>query len=469
MADKKAFIHDDFLLETEFASNLYHNYSAKQPIIDYHCHLSPELIAKDYQFNNITEIWIDGDHYKWRAMRTLGVDERFITGDASPKEKFIQWASCVPKLIRNPLYHWTHLELKRYFDIDELLTADNAAEIYDKTSELLQLPEYSVLSLLKKMGVETVCTTEDPLDSLAYHSEFTHSDGITLSTAFRPDKAIEIQSEGFENYMEQLSAVVGFPIHSFESLTQALDNRMDYFATHGCVLSDHGLEQIRYAETNDIKADEVFQKKRNGKPLTATDLDQYKTAVLLFLAKGYHKRGWVQQYHLGALRNNNKRMLQELGPDTGWDSIGDFNQAVGLSLFFDTLDKSDQLTKTIIYNLNPSDNELFATMIGNFNDGSIRGKMQFGSGWWFLDQLDGMTKQINALSNMGVLSVFVGMLTDSRSFMSFPRHEYFRRLLCNILGNDVKMGHLPNNIEHLGAIVSDICYHNAKSYFNFNQ
>jgi len=469
MANHEAFIHDNFLLETPFAQELYHKYAAPQPIIDYHCHLSPEKIANNYQFKNISEIWIDGDHYKWRAMRTLGIDERYITGDASPKEKFVQWASCVPKLIRNPLYHWTHLELKRYFDIDELLSADNAEAIYDKTSKMLQLPEYSTLGLLKKMGVETVCTTEDPVDTLEYHKNFKQSAMLTLSTAFRPDKAIEIQLDSFPDYINQLAQVVGFSITSFDSLMSALDQRMDYFHAHGCLLSDHGLEQIRFAASKEHTVNSIFNKRMAGTPLTRTEEDQFKTATLLFLAKGYHKRGWVQQYHLGALRNNNKRMYEELGPDTGWDSIGDFSQAKGLSDFFNTLDQTNELTKTIIYNLNPSDNELLATMIGNFNDGSAEGKMQFGSGWWFLDQLDGMTKQINALSNMGVLSTFIGMLTDSRSFMSFPRHEYFRRILCNILGEDVKKGHIPNNLEHIGPIVADICYNNAKSYFNFNQ
>jgi len=461
------FINDNFLLHSEFAQHLYHTYAAPQPIIDYHCHLSPELIAKDYQFKNITEIWIEGDHYKWRAMRALGVDEKYITGNATPKEKFMQWASCVPKLIRNPLYHWTHLELKRYFGIDELLTAETAAPIYDKTTELLQKPAYSTLGLLRKMGVETVCTTEDPTDNLEFHTSFKNNSSITLSTAFRPDKAIEIQLEVFNDYIKKLAEVVGYSITDFTALTAALEERMDFFAAHGCVLSDHGLEQIRHTAPDVQKANAAFQKKRNGKAITNEELDCFKSTILTFLAREYNRRGWVQQYHLGALRNNNKRMFRELGPDTGWDSIGDFQQAKGLSNFFDALDQTNELAKTIVYNLNPADNELFATMIGNFNDGSIKGKMQFGSSWWFLDQLDGMTKQLNAISNMGVLSVFVGMLTDSRSFMSFPRHEYFRRLLCDILGDDIKKGLLPNDMAHIGSIVSDICYNNAKSYFNF--
>ena len=463
----KSFIDEGFLLDSPFALELYVNYAAKLPIIDYHCHLSPAQIANDYQFKNITEIWIDGDHYKWRAMRTLGVDERYITGEASPKEKFIAWASCVPKLIRNPLYHWTHLELKRYFGIDVLLNADNAAAIYEQTTALLHQTEYSCLNLIKKLGVEIICTTDDPTDSLEHHKAFGVNDSLTLLPAFRPDKAIEIQHENFNAYLAKLETVVGHKIDSFSTLKKALDKRMDYFAAHGCTISDHGLEQIRYTETSDEMADVVMQKKAKGKHLNVNDLEQFKTAVLLFLAKGYHKRGWVQQYHLGALRNNSSRMLSNFGPDMGCDSIGDFHQAQGLSRFLDSLDTNNELAKTILYNLNPAQNALFATMAGNFNDGSVSGKIQYGASWWFLDQLDGMRKQINSLSNMGVLSTFVGMLTDSRSFMSFPRHEYFRRLLCNIIGEDVEKGLLPRDLDAMGTIVSDICYHNAKSYFNF--
>ena len=463
----KSFIDEGFLLDSPFALELYVNYAAKQPIIDYHCHLSPAQISNNYQFKNITEIWIEGDHYKWRAMRTLGVDERFITGDASPKEKFITWASCVPKLVRNPLYHWTHLELKRYFGIDELLNVENAAAIYERTSALLHQTDYSCLNLIKKLGVEIICTTDDPIDSLEHHKVFGDNDSIALLPSFRPDKFIEIQQEEFIPRLAKLGMIVGYNIDTFNKLKKALDNRMDYFASHGCRISDHGLEQIPYTETSDEIANAVMQKKAQGKVLNAVDLDKYKTAVLLFLANSYHKRGWVQQYHLGALRNNNSRMLNNYGTDIGCDSIGDFRQAQSLSRFLDALDSKNELAKTILYNLDPAQNAIFATMAGNFNDGSMGGKIQFGASWWFLDQLDGIRNQINTLSNMGVLSTFIGMLTDSRSFMSYPRHEYFRRVLCNIFGEDVEKGLLPRDLDTIGTIVSDICYHNAKSYFNF--
>ena len=463
----KSFIDEGFLLDSTFALELYVNYAANRPIIDYHCHLSPTQISNDYQFKNITEIWIEGDHYKWRAMRTLGVDERFITGDASPKEKFFAWASCVPKLIRNPLYHWTHLELKRYFGIDELLNADNAASIYEQTSALLKQTDYSCLNLIKKFGVEVICTTDDPNDSLEHHKVFGVDDSLMLLPSFRPDKFIEIQQEEFTPHLAKLGMIVGYKIDTFTKLKKALNNRMDYFVAHGCTISDHGLEQIPYIETSEEIANAVMQKKAQGKVLNPTDIEKYKTAVLLFLANSYHQRGWVQQYHLGALRNNNSRMLNNYGPDMGCDSIGDFRQAQSLSRFLDTLDSKNELAKTILYNLDPAQNAIFATMAGNFNDGSMGGKIQFGASWWFLDQLDGIRNQINTLSNMGVLSTFIGMLTDSRSFMSYPRHEYFRRVLCNIFGEDVEKGLLPRDLDTIGTIVSDICYHNAKSYFNF--
>lgn len=468
MTANNNFLDKDFLLFNDYSKSLYHQYAAPQPIIDYHCHLSPKLIAENHQFENITKIWIDGDHYKWRAMRTLGVNEKYITGDASDKEKFLKWAACVPKLIRNPLYHWTHLELQRYFNIDTLLNPETAEDIYEKTTAMLQQPDYSCLGLLKKMNVSVVCTTEDPIDTLTYHEQFkNHPSGLILSTAFRPDKAIEIQQDNFLGYLKQLEKVAQISINSYETLKEALSLRMDYFDAHGCKLSDHGLEYVPFASCSETQAAAILQKRFQGEELSTLEVHQFKTAITLFLAKSYHKRGWVQQFHLGAMRNNNKRMLSELGPDTGWDSIGNYNQAAGLSKFLDTLDGSDQLAKTILYNLNPADNEIFATMIGNFNDGSVKGKVQFGSGWWFLDQLDGMTKQINALSNMGVLSTFVGMLTDSRSFMSFPRHEYFRRLLCQLIGADIDQGLLPNDMKSIGQIVEDICFNNAQNFFNF--
>ncbi|UPQ78820.1 glucuronate isomerase [Flavobacterium azooxidireducens] len=462
------FIHDNFLLENKYAEELYHNYSKNQPIIDYHNHLSPKLIAENNQFKNITDVWINGDHYKWRAMRTLGVNEKFITGDASDKDKFIQWAKTVPYTMRNPLYHWTHLELARYFDIYELLNEKSAEAIYEETSQKLSTSEFSCQNLLKKVNAEVVCTTEDPTDDLAYHKQLANSDfSVKVSTAFRPDKAILIASETYNSYIDSLSKVVDFEINTYADLCNALSKRIAYFNENGCQLSDHGLDQIQFENYTESEINSIFEKRRKNQPISTLEDAKFQTAILLFLCENYNQHGWVQQFHLGALRNNNARMHRVLGPDTGWDSIGDFSQARNLSALLNALDSKDKLTKTILYNLNPADNEVMATMIGNFNDGSIKGKVQFGSGWWFLDQKDGMTKQMNALSNMGLISCFIGMLTDSRSFLSFPRHEYFRRVLCNLLGDEIKRGELPNDMKWIGKMVADISYNNAKNYFNF--
>jgi glucuronate isomerase len=462
------FIHDNFLLENKFAEELYHNFSKNQPIIDYHNHLSPKLIAENSTFSNITEAWINGDHYKWRAMRTLGIDENFITGNASDKEKFTNWAKTVPYTLRNPLYHWTHLELARYFDIYELLTEKNAEKIYEETSEKISSPEFSTQNLLKKLNVELVCTTEDPVDNLSSHQQFkTQNSSLKMTTAFRPDKAILIESEGFNAYIDSLGKAADIEINTWQDLQDALRKRIVFFNDNGCKLSDHGLNQICFEDFSEAEISEIFGNKRANKSISSDDALKFQCAVLLFLSETYQEFGWVQQFHLGALRNNNARMLKILGPDTGWDSIGDFSQAENLSKFLNALDSKDKLAKTILYNLNPADNEVLATMIGNFNDGSIKGKVQFGSGWWFLDQKDGMTKQLNALSNMGLISCFVGMLTDSRSFLSFPRHEYFRRILCNLLGKEMESGELPQEMEWIGKIVADISYHNAKNYFEF--
>ncbi len=464
----KTFISDDFLLQNKYAEELYNNYAKDQPIIDYHCHLSPREIAEDRKYDNITQLWIYGDHYKWRAMRTLGVNEKYITGKASDKEKFLAWAKAVPQTLRNPLYHWTHLELKRYFGIDELLNEDSAERIYENVSAQLKESQNSCRGLLKKMNVKTIVTTDDPLDSLEYHQQLAKSDfDINVSMAFRPDKAILIEAENYNEYIHKLSAVSGITIDSFKSLKKALGKRIEFFHENGCRLCDHGLNNISYSEFTSEEIETAFLKKRNGEKLSNSEIEKFKTAILLFLGETYHKYGWVQQFHLGALRNNNKRMLGKLGPDTGWDSIGDYSQAETLSSFLDALDGKNKLAKTILYNLNPGDNEIFAAMIGNFNDGSIKGKIQFGSGWWFLDQKDGIIKQVNALSNMGLLSCFVGMLTDSRSFLSFPRHEYFRRVLCNLLGAEMESGELPDDIELVGKMVADISYNNAKEYFDF--
>lgn len=463
----KTFIHDNFLLETTHAQELYHDYVKDQPIIDYHNHLPPEQILVNHQFENITQAWIGGDHYKWRAMRTLGIDESFVTGSASDYDKFLKWASAVPNTIRNPLFHWTHLELARYFDVNQLLNEHTAPAIYEKTKDLLQTEDYGARGLLQKMNVEAVCTTEDPIDTLEHHKAYSYSNQVKMSTAYRPDKAILITSKAYIEYLELLSEVSGVVINSFSTLCDALKNRMDYFHTNGCRLSDHGLGFLYFKRASESELNKIFNKRKENKEISIEETAKFQTELLLFLSESYAKRGWVQQFHLGVLRNNNERMHNKLGPDTGGDSIGDFSQATNLSSFLNTLDKNDLLTKTILYNLNPADNEVFATMTGNFNDGSIKGKVQWGSAWWFMDQKEGMTKQINTLSNMGVLSTFVGMLTDSRSFLSFPRHEYFRRILCNILGNDIQKGDLPDDKAWIGKIAQDIAYTNAKEYFKF--
>lgn len=465
----KNFIHDNFLLENSYAEELYHNYSKHQPIIDYHNHLSPKLIAEDTIFENITKVWINGDHYKWRAMRTLGINEKFITGNASDKDKFLNWSKTVPYTMRNPLYHWTHLELARYFDVYDLLNEKSAEKIYEEVSSKVNSKDFSTQNLLRKVNAEYVCTTEDPTDTLEYHQQLAKSDfEIKIGTAFRPDKAILISSEGYNEYINALGNAANITINTFNDLCDALKNRIDFFDKNGCKVCDHGLDQIYFENFTESEIKTIFKNKRESKPISKEEALKFQSAILLFLSETYHQYGWVQQFHLGALRNNNVRMHRILGPDTGWDSIGDYSQAQKLSAFLNALDSKDKLTKTIIYNLNPADNEVMATMIGNFNDGSIKGKVQFGSGWWFLDQKDGMTKQLNALSNMGLISCFIGMLTDSRSFLSFPRHEYFRRILCNLLGDEIKRGELPKEeMQWIGKMVSDISYNNAKEYFKF--
>ncbi len=462
------FIHENFLLENKYAEELYHTYSKHQPIIDYHNHLPPQQIAEDKTFENITNVWINGDHYKWRAMRTLGISEEFITGKASDKDKFLNWAKTVPYTMRNPLYHWTHLELARYFDVYDLLNEKSAEKIWEQTQEKLTSGNYSCRQLLQKVNAEFVCTTEDPIDNLQYHQQLAKTDfNVKVSTAFRPDKVILIDADGYNEYLETLADVSGISINSFDNLLEALRNRIVYFHENGCRISDYGLAQIYFENYTESEIKSIFAKKREGKAISNEEALKFKSALLLFLCETYHEFGWVQQFHIGALRNNNARMHRILGPDTGWDSIGDYPQAEKLSAFLNALDSKDKLTKTIIYNLNPADNEVMATMIWNFNDGSVKGKVQWGSGWWFQDQKDGMIKQMNTLSNMGLISCFIGMLTDSRSFLSFPRHEYFRRILCNLLGDEIKRGELPNDMEWIGKMVADISYHNAKAYFKF--
>ena len=465
----KHFLDEDFLLHSDTARALYHDYAKAMPIIDYHNHLPPQEMAEDKVFENITRVWLNGDHYKWRAMRTNGVDESFITGERSDWEKFEAWAATVPYTLRNPLYHWTHLELQRYFGITELLDPSTAKSIYNQTATLLQLPGYSVRGLLEKMNVRVICTTDDPADDLAYHQQLRNSGwGIHVLPAFRPDKAMNVDDvASFNDYLTRLEKASDISISTYNDYLAALRKRHDYFASQHCGVSDHGLEEIYTEEYTHTEIAGIFAKIRSGGALTVTENRKFKSAMLVTFAEWDWEKGFVQQFHLGALRNNNSRMLTRLGPDTGWDSVGDFSQARALARFLDRLDRDNKLAKTIIYNLNPADNELFATMIGNFNDGSAAGKIQWGSAWWFLDQKDGMTRQLNALSNMGLVSRFVGMLTDSRSFLSFPRHEYFRRLLCNLFGEEVENGELPNDIPWIGKIIGDICYNNARNYFNW--
>lgn len=460
---------ENFLLQTETAQKLYHEHAAKMPIFDYHCHVPPKEIAEDKQFENITQIWLYGDHYKWRAMRANGVNERFCTGDASDWEKFEKWAETVPNTLRNPLYHWTHLELKLFFGIDKLLNPSTAKEIWDECNAKLQTYEYSVRNIIRKANVHTICTTDDPVDSLEYHRQIKADNfEVAVLPAWRPDKAMAVENtSAFNRYADQLAEVSGISTGNFSDFMDALEKRHQFFHKNGCRLSDHGLETIVAEEFTEEEIGEIFQKIRSGTDLEKMEIAKFKSYMLIEFGLMDHSRGWTQQFHLGALRNNNTRLFKALGPDTGFDSIGDFEIGRPLSRFLDKLDMENKLTKTILYNLNPRDNELFATMIGNFQDGSVPGKMQFGSGWWFLDQKDGMEKQINALSNMGLLSRFVGMLTDSRSFLSYSRHEYFRRTLCNLIGNDVENGEIPNDMELLGQMVENICFNNAKEYFNF--
>ena len=465
----KLFMDKDFLLHTETAKELYHNHAAKMPIFDYHCHINPKQIADDVRFENITQIWLYGDHYKWRAMRANGVDEKYCTGNASDWEKFEKWAETVPYTLRNPLFHWTHLELKKFFGIDKVLSPATAKEIWDECNAKLQLPEYSVRGIIRMANVHTICTTDDPVDSLEYHRQIKESGfEVHVLPAWRPDKAMAVENvKSFNEYLDKLATATNTNISSFADLMAALDNRHLFFHENGCRLSDHGLETAIAEDYTNNEIEQIFSKIRGGADLSQTEILKFKSVMLYEFGIMDHSRGWTQQFHIGALRNNSTRLFNQLGPDVGLDSIGDFEIAKPLSKLLDRLDLNNKLAKTVLYNLNPRDNELMGTMIGNFQDGSVPGKMQFGSGWWFLDQKDGMEKQINALSNMGLLSRFVGMLTDSRSFLSYTRHEYFRRTLCNILGNDVENGEIPRDMELLGQMVENICFNNAKNYFNF--
>ncbi|MGK6350667.1 glucuronate isomerase [Parapedobacter sp. DT-150] len=462
------FLHDDFLLQSGTAVKLYHDYAADLPIVDYHSHLPPEVVAANENFRNMTHIWLAGDHYKWRAQRALGIPERYITGDADDREKFRKWAEAVPYTLRNPLYHWTHMELKNPFGINELLGLDNADAIFDSTLAQLQQPAFSPRGLLTHFSVEMVGTTDDPADDLRHHQAIAQSGFETkVVPTFRPDKAFQLsKGDDYRRYIERLQASSGVAIVDLDTLLDALWNRLYYFHSHGCRMADHGLSHMPRKGTTAVSLNEVFKQVLSGDDRRAAEYEEAFTfAVLSELCKLYHDKEWVQQFHLGPLRNTNSRKLRELGADTGYDSIGDFQQAERMQQFFNALEEENRLAKTVIYNVNPADNAVFATMTGNFQAEGIKGKMQFGSGWWFLDQLDGMTQQLNTLSNIGLISCFVGMLTDSRSFLSYSRHEYFRRLLCNLFAEDIDKGLMPTDMDWTGKIIQDICYHNAKEYF----
>ncbi len=466
----KAFISDNFLLQSDIAQKLYHNHVKSLPIIDYHCHLSPKDIAENRQFDNLTKIWLEGDHYKWRALRINGVDEEYITGKADDFAKFQKWAETVPYTMRNPLYHWTHMELLRPFGISKILKPETASEIYNDCNALLQTPEFSVRGILKKMNVEVLCTTDDPSDNLQYHKKIRDDKfEVKVFPAWRPDKAMAVENtEEYNIYLQKLGAAANINIENFNQLMEALKKQHDFFASMGCTISDHGLEAF-YADDfkeNEIKL--IFLKIHGKRRLDKQEISQFKSAMLYYFALMDYEKGWVQQYHIGAIRNNNTRMFRKLGPDTGFDAIGDFEIAQNMVKFLDKLESQDKLAKTIVYNLNPVHNELIPTILGCFGDGRIAGKMQFGSGWWFLDQKNGMENQITALSNLGLLSRFVGMLTDSRSFLSYPRHEYFRRILCNVIGQDIVNGEIPaSELHQAEKMVKDISYYNAKEYFKY--
>ncbi len=463
----KPFLDENFLLTNPTAVTLYNEYAKDMPIYDYHCHLSPKEIAENKRYRNITEVWLGGDHYKWRAMRAMGVDEKYITGDAPDKEKFLKWAETMPYCLGNPLYHWTHLELQRFFGIDTLLSPETAEAIWNRCNELLQKDEFSARGLIKGSNVKALCTTDDPVDNLEYHIALAKdaSFDVKVYPAWRPDKAFNIERPGFAEYIAKLAQVSGVAIKSFEDLTKALRSRLEFFHSVGCRLSDHATDPVPFEAGTPEEATAILQKGLRGESLSETEVRKFKTQALLFLGREYARLGWVMQLHIGTIRNNSQRMMRLIGPDTGYDAAADYTYGVALSRFLDTLDNTDELPKTILYCLNPRDNEMLATLAGCFQGGGIPGKIQFGSGWWFNDQKDGMIRQMVALSNLGLLAPFVGMLTDSRSFLSYTRHEYFRRILCNMIGEWVESGETPNDIKLLGGIVQNICFNNAERYF----
>ena len=466
-----ALVNEKFLLQNKTARRLYNDYAADLPIVDYHCHLSPKEIAENKQFADLTEVWLKGDHYKWRAMRTLGVPEHYITGAASNEEKFLKWAECIPETVRNPLFHWTQMELNNPFGINDYLNEKSASEIFSKANEMLARPDFYTKALLNRNRVELVGTTDDPCDDLEFHEQLgTQENPFEVRPSFRPDPVLNLTVKAdFLKYLQRLETASGVAIMNLDTLLTALQNRVDYFHDHGCRISDHGLVRMPEVPTDIIQLEKDFQRYLEHNDLNMPNPEAFAGYVLQQLCRMYHAKGWVQQFHLGAIRNLNSRLRNILGADSGFDSIGDDGQAMRLALFLDALDKDDQLAKTILYNLNPALNEVFAAMTGNFNDGSVAGKIQYGSAWWFLDQKDGIQKQLNALSNLGVLSTFIGMTTDSRSFLSYSRHDYFRRILCSLFGKEMEKGLLPDDEAWMGQIIEQVCYYNARNYFELNR
>jgi len=463
----KTFLDDNFLLNSETAETLYYDYARDMPIIDYHCHLSSKEIAENKKYSNITEIWIGGDHYKWKAMRINGIEEKYITGDASDKEKFLKWAETMPFCLGNPLYHWTHLELRRYFRIETLLSPKTAEGIWQKCNDMLKSDEFSVKNIIKRSNVKIICTTDDPIDSLEYHEVIANdcSFEVKVLPAFRPDKVINIDRDGFVDWIKNLSNIAGFAINSFEDLKGALTDRINFFHHMGCRISDHSLEQVVYLKGTENEISLIFKKALSGSSLFETEIMKYKTHILLFLGKEYARRNWVMQFHIGTIKSVNKRMLKLLGPDTGFDTIGDYPFVEALAKILNAMDQTNELPKTILYCLNPKDNDVLGAIIGCFQGEGITGKIQFGSAWWFNDQKDGMLRQMTTLANLGLLSRFVGMVTDSRSFLSYSRHEYFRRILCDLFGTWIENGEIPSDKSLVGSIIQDICFNNVKNYF----
>ncbi|WP_224925292.1 glucuronate isomerase [Bacillus pumilus] len=466
----KAFLDEQFLLNSPTAEKLYHEFAKDLPIIDYHCHLSPKDIYENKTFRNITEAWLYGDHYKWRAMRANGIPETHVTGDATDYDKFLAWAKTVPMTIGNPLYHWTHLELRRYFEVQDLLNEKNADAIWQKVNEKLQGEGFGARDFIVKSNVETVVTTDDPIDSLQYHQKL-REEGFSVQVlpGFRPDKALDIANDLFEKYVHELAEASAISIQSYQDFLNALRARIDFFHEHGCLISDHAINEMTYEETTQEEVETIFHKRMSGYPLTEKEKIKFKTETFIMLGQAYCERGWAMQLHINALRNNNTKMFERLGADTGYDAMNDEDIAKPLCRILDRLEQEDALPNTILYSLNPRDNVVISTLAGSFQDGKTPGKMQHGTAWWFNDTKQGMTEQMMALSSIGLISRFIGMLTDSRSFLSYTRHEYFRRLLCDIIGDWVEKGEVPYDLELLGEIVKGISYENAKQYFQFDR